>query len=113
MLSPTIRAAPRRLGASRRFLSVKANTLVYPTPEAVETWLGTVKKDAVLLYSLSANLGGWQSYLPMVQGYESEYPSNCPSCTTMLRSDTADSQVSAASITRRFLRSLSRPSSAM
>lgn len=45
---------------------------MYPTPEAVESWLATVKKDSVLLYSLSANLGGWQGYLPMVQGYESE-----------------------------------------
>lgn len=72
MLSRTIRVAPRRLATGRRSLSVKANTLVYPTPEAVEAWLGTVKKDAVLLYSLSANLSGWQNYLPMVQGYESE-----------------------------------------
>lgn len=73
MLSRTIRAAPRRIGCSpRRSLTVKANTLVYPTPEAVESWLATVKKDSVLLYSLSANLGGWQGYLPMVQGYESE-----------------------------------------
>lgn len=71
MLTRTLRAAPRRI-PGRRALSIKANTLVYPTPEAVEAWLAQVSKDAVLLYSLSANLGGWQSYLPLVQGHESE-----------------------------------------
>lgn len=72
MLSRIRPSGVRRCVSGRRALSVKANTLVNPTPDAVAAWLSNVKQDAIVLYSLSANLGGWQKYLPLVQGHESE-----------------------------------------